>query len=199
MGNIVVVFRLYTPSGLLQVYSSFAPIFDYTLQIMAAKKGTSTVGFISKYLEAQNHSSEEERDAETFEFDNFGPFMVMFRRYRPELSEAEKQSIMTRGLINLRENPYMTEIMSKMFDFVLELSDIEKDLFSVKEKIEPIFNFIDVSFQLLDGPVDDNVALLIRKLTVLRKYYDEKATLNMHHSESIIDLFRFCARKDRIL
>ena len=81
----------------------------------------------------------------------------------------------------------------------MEVSDLERELFSVKEKIEPIFNFIDVSFQLLDGPFDDRVAILIRKLTALRKYYDQKSTLNMHHSECIIDLFRFCARKDRVL
>ena len=86
-----------------------------------------------------------------------------------------------------------------MFDYDLEVSDLEGDLFSVKEKIEPIFNFIDVSFQLLDGPADKIVALLIKKITALRKYYDQKSTLNMHHSECIIDLFRFCARKDRVL
>ena len=89
--------------------------------------------------------------------------------------------------------------MSKMFDFDMETSDIKNDLFSVKEKIEPIFNFIDLSFQLLDGPVDDKVASLIGKLNNLRKYYDRKSTLNKHHIEAIINLFRFCARKDRVL
>ena len=69
---------------------------------MAPKKGTSTPGYISNYLEAQNHSSEKERDAETFEFVDFEPIMVMFRCYRPELSEAQKQSIMNKGLANLR-------------------------------------------------------------------------------------------------
>jgi len=71
---------------------------------------------------------------------------------------------MARGLIALRRNKYMPYIMSKMFDFDMETSDIKKDLFSVKEKIEPIFNFIDLSFQLLDGPVDDKVASLIGTL-----------------------------------
>ena len=103
--------------------------------------------------------------------------MVLFRRYRADLSEMEKQSLMAKGLITLRENPHMPYIMSKMFDFDLETSDIEKDLFSVKEKMEPIFNFIDLSFQLLDGPVDDKVASLIGKLNELRRYYDRKSTL----------------------
>ena len=89
--------------------------------------------------------------------------------------------------------------MSKMFDFDLEIIDIEKDLLFVQEKMEPLFNFIDLSFQLLDGPVDEKVASLIRKLTALREYYDRKATLNNSHSETIIDLFRICARKDIVL
>ena len=93
----------------------------------------------------------------------------------------------------------MPYIMSKMFDFDLEISDIEKDLLSVREKMEPIFNFIDISFQLIDGPVDDKVECLLRKLNALRDYYDKKSTLNNSHSEVIVDLFRVCARKDKIL
>ena len=68
----------------------------------------------------------------------------------------------------------MPDIMKQMFNYDLKISDLARDVFSVKEKIEPIFNFIDVSFQLFDGPVDQNVALLIKKLTILRKYYDQK-------------------------
>ena len=34
----------------------------------------------------------------------------------------------------------MPEIIRKMFDYDLEVSDLEKDLFSVSEKIEPMFN-----------------------------------------------------------
>ena len=93
----------------------------------------------------------------------------------------------------------MPYIMSKMFDFDLEIADIEKDLLSVREKMEPIFNFIDISFQLIDGPVDDKVECLLRNLNALRDYYDKKSTLNNSHSEVIVDLFRVCARKDKIL
>ena len=65
--------------------------------------------------------------------------------------------------------------------------------------MEPIFNFIDISFQLIDSPVDEKVESLLRKLNVLWEYYDKKSTLNNSHSETIIDLFRVCARKDKIL
>ena len=33
----------------------------------------------------------------------------------------------------------------------------------------------------------------------LRRFYDKKACLNAKHTESIIDVFRFCIRKDQLL
>ena len=33
----------------------------------------------------------------------------------------------------------------------------------------------------------------------LRKYYGRKSTLNQCHSESIVDIFRTCVRKDTVL
>ena len=89
--------------------------------------------------------------------------------------------------------------MVKMFNYDLEINDLEKEIFMVKEKIEPIFNFIGISFQLLDGPFEKSVALLYKQMTKLRYYYDRKTTLNMAQSESIVDLFRFVARKDSVL
>ena len=56
-----------------------------------------------------------------------------------------------------------------------------------------------IYLQRLDGPIDNNFAILLKKLNELRQYYDRKSTLNVHHSEIIIDIFRFCARKDRVL
>ena len=70
-------------------------------------------------------------------------------------------------------------------------------------------NFVDVSFQLMAGPMDKNIAsLLVKnkniasllvKMNELRKYYDRKSTLNCNHNENIIDLFRTCVRKDTVL
>ena len=77
--------------------------------------------------------------------------------------------------------------------------DMEKEFFAVKEKMEPVFNLIDLSFQLFSGRIDDNVATLYRHMNELRRYYDKRATLNVHHSENIIHIFRFCVRKDRVL
>ena len=99
-----------------------------------------------------------------FESLDYKPFMAKFRKYKPELTQVEKENILVRGLINLRANPHMREIMIKMFDYDLEVSDLEKEVFIVKEKIDPIFNFINVSLQLLDGPFDKAVALLNKKM-----------------------------------
>ena len=80
---------------------------------MDAKKSGSA--FITKYLKDQDHSSEEDKEVESF-VDDFEPFMVKFRRYRTDISETERQSQLARGLIILRQNPHMPYIRSKRFD-----------------------------------------------------------------------------------
>ena len=62
--------------------------------------------------------------------------MALYHRYRMELSAAEKQKHMFKGLCNIRENDLIVNSIKKMFDFELEVSDLEKDLFSVQEKME---------------------------------------------------------------
>ena len=69
---------------------------------------------------------------------------------------------MFKGLCNIGANVHIRKIIEKMFNYNLEVSDLESDLFSVKEKMEPMFNFIDVSVQRYNGPFDDNVALLLK-------------------------------------
>ena len=118
-----------------------------------------------------------------------------------ELSETEKQALMFKGLCNIRANAHMVNIIEKMFDCDLEVSDLENDLFSIQEKLELIFNFLDLFFYLYECPNDPMFTSLLKKMNNLQRYYDTKATLNMHHdhSETIIEFFRFCIRKDKIL
>ena len=58
---------------------------------MDPRKGSKSAEYVAKYLKAQdnNPSDEERQQIEDFEFDDFEPFMVLFRHYRPELSETE--------------------------------------------------------------------------------------------------------------
>ena len=115
------------------------------------RKSSTDASFIAKYIGDQNKSSDEETEIEVFESPDYEPFMANFRKYKPGLTQVEKEDVLTRGLINLRTNPHMRNIMRKMFDYDLEVSDLEKELFIVREKIELTCNFIDVSFQLLEG------------------------------------------------
>ena len=58
---------------------------------------------------------------------------------------------------------------------------------------------MDIFFQLYDRPMHPIVASLLKKMNNLHRVYDKKATLNMHHSETIVEMFRYCVRKDLIL
>ena len=160
MGNNVVIFRLYSPSGTsAPIYTLFRPAFNllpWPSNICNKEKTHPDNGFISKYINEQNNSSDEEKEIKVFESPDYEPFVAKFRKYKPEITQVEKESILTRGLINLSINPHMRDIMVKMFDYDLEVSDLEVEIFLVKEKIEIVFNFIDVSFQLLDGPFEKN-------------------------------------------
>ena len=85
---------------------------------------------------AQDYASsdEEHGKVESFEFADFESFLASFRRYTAELSDTEKQSQMFKGLCNIRENAHLRNILEKMFDYDLEVGDLKRDLFSVKEK-----------------------------------------------------------------
>ena len=181
MGNNVVVFRLYSPSGTsAPIYTLFRPAFNLLpWPNNSCNKEKPHPGFISKYINEQNNFSDEEKEIEVIESPDYEPFMANFRKYKPEMTQVEKEDILTRGLINLRFNPHMRDIMVKMFDYDLEVSDLEVEIFLVKEKIEIVFNFFYASFQLLDGPFEKTVALLNKQMVKLRNYYDRKATHNM--------------------
>ena len=59
---------------------------------MDAKKSGVGSAFIARYLQEQNHSSEEEKEVESL-IDDFEPFVVGFRRYRMDMSETETKPI----------------------------------------------------------------------------------------------------------
>ena len=110
MGNNVVVFRLYSPSGLMQQLLSCVLRFIFLPSTMAQqqqRKSSSDASFIAKYIGDQNESSDEETEIEVFESPDYEPFMAIFRKYKPGLTQVEKEDVLTRGLINLRTNPHM--------------------------------------------------------------------------------------------
>ena len=90
MGNTVVVYRLISPSGLgncslLSLLSSTVP-----LPKMDSKKSGTGSAYIARYLQEQNHSSEEEKEVESL-IDDFEPFVVGFRRYRMDCQKRRDE------------------------------------------------------------------------------------------------------------
>ena len=62
-----------------------------------------------------------------------------------------------------------------------------------------VFYYMDLSFQLFSDAIDETYAIVAWHMNDLRKYYDKKACLNFNHSEKMIDIFRFCIRRDKLL
>ena len=112
-------------------------------------------------------------EVESLKFADFEPFMALFCTCRLELSAEEKQEYLHKGQCNIRKNPIMVDIIQKMFDFDLEVSELDNELFFVKEKMELIFNFMDLFFQLYDGQNDPMFASLLKKMNNLRSYSDK--------------------------
>ena len=102
-----------------------------------------TIEFASSYASEEK----DKKEIEKLDLPDFEPFMAMYHRYRKEQYDQEIQKFMHTGLCNIRENPLIMEIVQKMFDFDLDIGDIEKDILFIKEKLELTFNFMDISFQ----------------------------------------------------
>ena len=78
MGNTVVVFRLFSPSGLLENYSLLSLLSSTVpLPKMDSKKSSTGSAYIARYLQEQNHSSEEEKEVESL-VDDFEPYLWVF-------------------------------------------------------------------------------------------------------------------------
>ena len=98
---------------------------------MAGKMGPMSKMVITNYFAS---SSEEEQEVENLQTPDFEPFFASFRKYRKELSDTEVKQLINNGLINIRENPLIKEIVQTMFDYDLDLIDIIRNVFNVKDK-----------------------------------------------------------------
>ena len=114
---------------------------------MAGKVGTKPKVVVANYFASSSEDEQEFEEVVDLQSPDFEPFFASFRRYRKELNSIEVKQLINNGLINIRENPLIIEIYRTLFDFDLEVVDFERDVFSVKDKLELIFNFMDISFQ----------------------------------------------------
>ena len=143
---------------------------------MASKVGTKPKVVVANYFASSSEDEREFEEVVDLQSPDFEPFefFASFRRYRKELNSTEVKQLIDNGLINIRENLLIIDIVRTLFDFDLEVVDFERDVFSVKDKLELIFNFMDISFQSMEGPMDANIANLLKRMNELRKYYDRK-------------------------
>ena len=59
-----------------------------------------------------------------------------------------------------------------------------------------VFDFIALSFEMHNKPMDENFQELNNHVDTIRDYYDKNACLNPKHTGMILDLIRFCVRKN---
>ena len=93
----------------------------------------------------------------------------------------------------------MKGLIERMFEYETDVALVETEIFAQPTRMEVVFNCIDLSFQLFPTSSDEAYRTHAKYLHSLWKYYDRKASLNPDHSESIIDIFRYCIRKDPYL
>ena len=84
------------------------------------RKGSSDAGYIAKYIDEHNKSSDEEPEIEVFESPDDEPFIAKFRKFKPGMTQEEKKDALTRGLINLRANPHVQNILQKCSTMTLK-------------------------------------------------------------------------------
>ena len=113
---------------------------------MAGKVGPKARLAIANYFAFSSDEEQEIEKVANLQTPDFEPFFASFRKYRKELNATEVRQLIDNGLINIRENPLIIEIVQTMFDYDLEVDDIVRDVFNVKDKLELIFNFMDILF-----------------------------------------------------
>ena len=114
---------------------------------------------------------------EEIKFPEFSPFMDYYRKYKTDMSFTAKIACMTNGMKSLRNNDVMRVFINKMFDFEMEVDELESEIFSVPARMEITFNYIDLCFQLYSSSSDQTFKLVARHLNDLRRYYNKKSSL----------------------
>ena len=93
----------------------------------------------------------------------------------------------------------MPGLIERMFNFELEEEVLEREVFAVQDRMPLVFNYMDLFFQIHPSSTEESYKKAAKMMQELCKYYDKKACLNLKHTEIIIDVFRFCIRKDQVL
>ena len=94
---------------------------------------------------------------EESELPDFIPFMARFRSYKKDLSEViiNKKTLMTEAMESLRESNFMADLIEKMFDYERDIGLVESEIFDRPDRMEVVFNYINLTFQLLPATSDE--------------------------------------------
>ena len=68
--------------------------------------------------------------------------------------------------------------------------------------IDKLFHYdleVDLSCHLFPSSSNETFKLNARHLNDLRRLYEKQSCLNLNHSEKILDIFRFCIRRNPVL
>ena len=86
---------------------------------------------------------------------DFTPFVARFRTYKRDLSDTNKFVLMSTGMESLRDSVYMKGLIERLFDFERDIALVESEIFDQPERMDVVFNYIDLSFQLLPATSDE--------------------------------------------
>jgi len=125
--------------------------------------------------------------------------MATFRKQKSDLTASDKKAWLENGIDECKASELMPFVIQQIFDFEAEESILEREIFSIPEKMALVFNYMDSFFQIQPKITEESFKKAAKMMDKLRRYYDKKACLNSIHTESIIDVFRFCVRKDQLL
>ena len=93
---------------------------------------------------------------------------------------TNKVDMMTNGMESWRDNAYMKGLIERLFDYERDVALVESEIFSQPDRMDVVFNYIDVSSQLSS---DEAYRKHAKYLHSLWRYDDKKASLNPDHSE----------------
>ena len=104
--------------------------------------------------------------------------MASYRTYKKDLSEPVKNTMIANGMEICKSHELMPELIKRMFDFKLEVEVMERDVFSIPERMPLVFNYMDLFFQTFPDTSDETFKKAAKRMKDLCRYYDKKACLN---------------------
>ena len=119
-------------------------------------------------------SAEETEVFDECEFPDFTPFVARVCTYKRDLSDTNKNALMSTGMESLRGSVYTKGLIERLFDFERDITLVESEIFDRPDRMEVVFKYIDLTFQLLPTPSDEAYTKHAKYLHTLLQYSNKK-------------------------